>query len=395
MSAQLAAHGRLGGGGGGVMEYHPVASLFPLMEGDEFHALVDDIKRNGLIVPITLSDGLILDGRNRYRACQEAGVEPHYQEVSGDLNPWSHVWSINATRRHLDPGTHSCCYYEYRRKSSEWLASREQAQAEANRKRSEATKAQPRTEDGLWRPMGVLSDDKTPDIIRDWRHEKLAKESGTSPATMGRAIALTDNHPDLAARVRSGELKLIEASRQARRERMAEKVAELPDGKYRVIYADPPWKYGDTLVEGYGPANRHYEAMTISELEALDVRSIAAEDSVLFLWVTAPLFMSCGSIVQAWGFEYKTMFVWDKVRHNFGHYSSVRHELLLVCTRGSCLPDSPKLHDSVVSLERSKTHSEKPEYFRNLIEEMYTEGRKVELFARRRVDGWDAHGNEL
>ena len=112
MSAQLAAHGRLGGGGGGVMEYHPVASLFPLMEGDEFHALVDDIKRNGLIVPITLSDGLILDGRNRYRACQEAGVEPHYQEVSGDLNPWSHVWSINATRRHLDPGTHSCCYYE-------------------------------------------------------------------------------------------------------------------------------------------------------------------------------------------------------------------------------------------------------------------------------------------
>ena len=176
---------------------------------------------------------------------------------------------------------------------------------------------------------------------------------------------------------------------------MAEKVAELPDGKYRVIYADPPWKYGDTLVEGYGPANRHYEAMTISELETLDVRSIAAEDSVLFLWVTAPLFMSCGSIVQAWGFEYKTMFVWDKVRHNFGHYSSVRHELLLVCTRGSCLPDSPKLHDSVVSLERSKTHSEKPEYFRNLIEEMYTEGRKVELFARRRVDGWDAHGNEL
>ena len=183
--------------------------------------------------------------------------------------------------------------------------------------------------------------------------------------------------------------------REARREAVAGEALELPEGKYRVIYADPPWKYGDTLVEGYGPADHHYEAMTISELEALDVRSIAADESVLFLWVTAPLISSSWSIIRAWGFEYKTMFVWDKVRHNFGHYSSVRHELLLVCTRGSCLPDSPKLHDSVVSLERSKTHSEKPEYFRNLIEEMYTEGRKVELFARRRVDGWDAHGNEL
>ena len=183
--------------------------------------------------------------------------------------------------------------------------------------------------------------------------------------------------------------------REARRGGVEGEMVELPEGKYRVIYADPPWKYGDTLVEGYGPADHHYEAMTISELEALDVRSIAADDAVLFLWVTAPLIESCWPIIEAWGFEYKTMFVWDKVRHNFGHYSSVRHELLLVCTRGSCLPDSPKLHDSVVSLERSKTHSEKPEYFRNLIEEMYTEGRKVELFARRRVDGWDAHGNEL
>ena len=175
----------------------------------------------------------------------------------------------------------------------------------------------------------------------------------------------------MAAQVRSGDLKFTEALRQARKERIAEKAVELPTGKYRVIYADPPWKYGDNRagMEQYGPAERHYEAMTFTELAALDVESIAADDSVLFLWVTAPLIVSCLPIVKAWGFKYKAMFVWDKVKHNFGHYVSVRHELLLICTRGSCLPDSPKLHDSVVSLERSQMHSEKPECFRNLIDE--------------------------
>jgi N6-adenosine-specific RNA methylase IME4 len=77
-----------------------------------------------------------------------------------------------------------------------------------------------------------------------------------------------------------------------------------------------------------------------------------------------------------------------------GHYNSVRHELLLICTRGSCTPDIKKLVDSVQSIERTK-HSKKPPEFYDIIEGMYDHGRKLELFCREPREGWDFDGNEV
>ncbi len=57
------------------------------------------------------------------------------------------------------------------------------------------------------------------------------------------------------------------------------------------------------------------------------VKELADTDSVLFLWVTSPPLIRCAAIIEAWGFEYKASFVWNKVRHTMGHYNSVRHEL--------------------------------------------------------------------
>jgi len=78
-----------------------------------------------------------------------------------------------------------------------------------------------------------------------------------------------------------------------------------------------------------------------------------------------------------------------------GHYNSVRHELLLIATKGSCIPDNVELFDSVQSIERTDRHSEKPEEFRKIIETLYIYGNKLELFARKSVEGWEVFGNEL
>ena len=140
------------------------------------------------------------------------------------------------------------------------------------------------------------------------------------------------------------------------------------EGKYRVFYADPPWEYSDKLVEGYGAAEHHYPTLSMGQLcgdENLPngrtlpamIEDAAATDAVLFLWVTSPMLMDAQRVIKSWGFEFKSSFVWDKVKHNFGHYNSVRHEVLLIAVRGSCLPDEKKLHDSVVSIERSGEHS--------------------------------------
>jgi len=170
------------------------------------------------------------------------------------------------------------------------------------------------------------------------------------------------------------------------------------EGTYRVIYADPPWSYGSKNLDRYGAAEAHYWTLSTPEICALApngtaVDDLAEDDAVLFLWATSPLLPDALEVIDAWGFTYKASFVWDKVKHNYGHYNSVRHELLLLGTKGSCLPDSPELHDSVVSIERTG-HSGKPAYFRELIEKLYEQGSRLELFAREHPAGWDSWGSE-
>jgi N6-adenosine-specific RNA methylase IME4 len=224
------------------------------------------------------------------------------------------------------------------------------------------------------------------DLGLDRKTSMVAQQLAALPAPTRNAIA-------------AKETTLAQARRAVRRTTM--RAAPLPDGKYRVLYADPPWHYGNSGVindsDGYGHAERHYPPLTIAELCALDVASLAADNAVLFLWVTSPLLAECWPVIKAWGFTYKASLVWDKVDHNFGHYVSVRHELLLLCTRGSCLPDHPTpMPDSVLTIPRSSIHSQKPEAFRQLIDQLYDGGAdaKLELFARAAAPGWSTWGNE-
>ena len=167
----------------------------------------------------------------------------------------------------------------------------------------------------------------------------------------------------------------------------------LPQEKYNVIYADPPWSYGNLMPQEYVTEQTdYYPLMSIEEICELKVKEIAADNAVLFLWVTAPILEDSFKIVNCWGFKYKAQFVWDKIKHNMGHYNSVRHELLQICIRGSYPIQEKKLFDSVQTIERSGKHSQKPEEFRKIIETLYLEGKKIELFARSESNGWDTYG---
>jgi hypothetical protein len=84
-----------------TMDFHEVAKLFPLIEGQEFEDLVKDIRENGLQQSIWTYQGKIIDGRNRYRACMRAGVTPHYQEWDGKGSLVAFAVSLNVKRRHL------------------------------------------------------------------------------------------------------------------------------------------------------------------------------------------------------------------------------------------------------------------------------------------------------
>jgi len=188
-------------------------------------------------------------------------------------------------------------------------------------------------------------------------------------------------------------LSVRELREKIRRADIEEKSSELPTGKYRILYADPPWKYNNSMPSNFIEQANHYQLMTVDEIAGMKIKDLAEDNAVLFIWVTSPILKEAFSVIQSWGFEYKTSFVWDKIKHNMGHYNSVRHELLLVCTKGSCTPDNLKLFDSVQSIEKSTIHSEKPKEFYDIIETLY-KGNKIELFARSKREGWASWGNE-
>jgi N6-adenosine-specific RNA methylase IME4 len=109
----------------------------------------------------------------------------------------------------------------------------------------------------------------------------------------------------------------------------------------------------------------------------LPVQDITDKEAVLFLWATTPLLQEGLDVMKAWGFEYKSLVIWDKVRPFTGNYFSVQQEFLLLGTKGSCLPDCNERPHSIIRVEKGR-HSEKPEEFRRLIEQMYKYGNKVE-----------------
>lgn len=163
---------------------------------------------------------------------------------------------------------------------------------------------------------------------------------------------------------------------------------------YEIIYADPPWKYGNSMPAYFSEQANHYPLMTIQEICEMPIKGITAQNAALFLWVTSPILEESFEVVNSWGFEYKTSFIWDKIKHNMGHYSSVRHEILLLCIKGSYPLQIKKLFDSVYSEERTE-HSKKPDFYYDMIEAIYPNGDKIELFARQQRNGWDNYGNQI
>ena len=170
--------------------------------------------------------------------------------------------------------------------------------------------------------------------------------------------------------------------------------------KYQIIYADPPWKYNFS-VDNADKIEKHYETMDIEDIKNLKVPS--ADNSVLFLWATAPKLTEALDVIKSWGFEYKTHAIWHKKWIGMGYWFRGNHELLLIGTKGKISPPNKHLLISSVFSIRRGQHSKKPQFIRDKIKEWYPNESKIELFARKPLEifteqdfeGWDVWGNEI
>ena len=187
--------------------------------------------------------------------------------------------------------------------------------------------------------------------------------------------------------------------RRAKREaELGERQRALPEKRYGVILADPPWRFEPySRTTGMDrAAENHYTTSALEEIKALAVASIAAADCVLFLWATVPMLPQAHEVMAAWGFAYKSNFAWAKNRMGTGFWNRNKHELLLIGTRGHV--PAPAMGTQAASLIEAPVgrHSEKPAVFYEIIERYFPNLPKIELHARSAVarPGWDVWGLE-
>lgn len=181
---------------------------------------------------------------------------------------------------------------------------------------------------------------------------------------------------------------------ERREERIARVVAPLQTvGRFPLIYADPPWRY-DFSKDNADQIENQYPTMPLEEICALPIGDISTRDCILFLWATSPKLEEALAALNAWGFAYRTCAIWDKEWIGPGYYFRQRHELLLVATKGNLPVPLPANRPDSIFAERRTAHSKKPEIAYQLIERMYPELPKLELFSRAPREGWAAWGNE-
>ena len=177
--------------------------------------------------------------------------------------------------------------------------------------------------------------------------------------------------------------------------------------KYNVIYADPPWHFGGGGVfqDGGRPIRKtsdQYRLTKTKDLENLQVKDIAAEDALLFMWTTDQHLPDALSLIDSWGFKYSTVaFYWVKryesgaLCSNVGCWTMKNCEIVLLATRGKPLKlKKVRNVKQLVEAVRRK-HSQKPEEVRDRIVTLTGDIPRVELFARSKTNGWDVWGNEV
>lgn len=218
-----------------------------------------------------------------------------------------------------------------------------------------------------------------------------------------RVLETAPNGKITAAIVTQAAKEIRQERTDQRRQERIEKIVQIAQGNsdlaetatlYPIVYVDPPWRYEYSPTDNREIEN-HYPTMTLEEICLLPVAEIATPDSVLFLWTTSPKLAESMQVIEAWGYAYKTCMVWDKERIGMGYYARQQHELLLIATRGAVpVPEPANRPPSVIRARRDNEHSVKPTEFYDVIERMYPDLPKIELFARGRRAGWAAWGNQ-
>ena len=404
-----APHGKaaLSMAGSPVLGQHDCCDAFPEMQHDEYQSLKTSIDRNGQLESVLVWRNKLVDGRQRMRACKELGKTPAMKHLDKDMSEEAMValvYSINLNRRHLTVGQRAM------------LAAQLTLPATAGKSKKAGKPAAQLTQEKAANLFAVSRDSvQQACVVYKQADAKLIEDVKSAGTGLNEAVEILRGKKGIRAQLCPSDRTILrkaaalksELATQSRNKRLTMQASvskgnlALPKAKYSVVLADPPWDYGmknDRSASRVIPHDQ-YPTMSIEELCAMPVELSLAKDAMLFLWCPASLLPDGLKLMESWGFDYLTNWIWHKTSGKLtcaGGTAIARHELVLVGKRRNGLITSGNAARESSVFESAVTqHSAKPFTVHERIEKLYPDVKnRIELFCRIQRKGWEVWGNQ-
>jgi N6-adenosine-specific RNA methylase IME4 len=379
---------------------HAAGATWPLIEGDEFDDLVESVKARGLDDDVILVDDLVLDGWNRLRACQAAGVKPRFRHYKGakDIDSLlEYVDTKNARRRHLSKSVRAAIAAEAERLRQGNSAERKEGTAKSQAERAKKAGVSER----LVRRAELVHDKATPKLWDAVKRDRIAVDAAVEVVKLPaeRQDELAQRAIDEGKEMKPGKVRALarqEAKREVVQRINSELVAPMPIGPFSLIVVDYPWKYENSDQHEGSRGHLPYPPMSMLEItdHAREATKRAADDCVLGLWVTNAHLLEVKGVLEAWGFTYQVPITWNKVHVGMGIAGPRgQTEHLIIAYKGEPQHTLNEL-TTLITAPREPGHSKKPDRFYDELAK-HVAGRRLELFAvGPEREGWECWGAE-
>jgi len=355
-------------------------NLIPPLERSEKKILENSLKNEGVREPLITWNNILIDGHNRYEICKKENIKFKIKERKFKDKNEVLLWIINNQlgRRNLHP-------YDRTR-----LELKKENYFKVKAKENQGTRTD------------LTS---TTNVVNVNTNKEIGKLANVSHNTVAKVKFIEKKATEKEKKkLREGIVSIngLYTKTKKRFNLMIAKPIKAPKGKYNIIYADPPWEYKTWTDEGgHKSASAHYPTMNLEKIKELNTNKIADKDCVLFLWATFPNLKQAFEVIDAWGFNYKTVgFVWIKKYKNknknfvgLGYWTRANSEICLIATKGNIKRINNNIHQIIES--KIEEHSKKPDIIRDKIVELMGDIPRIELFARKKTLGWDVWGNEI
>lgn len=374
-------------------------NIIPPLSNEEKEILEKSIIKEGIREPLIIWNDTLIDGHNRKEIADRLKLKYKTKKIKFKDKSEAIIWIINTQlgRRNLVPYDRTRLVLKYENIFFE--------QAKESQKNPFGKKV-PQEMKGLVRFRTKVGRTDKRVGRTDKRIGNIAKV-GKDTVSKVKFIERKANKKT-KERLSQGEetinkiytiLKRQEKVKKIKKDLIKRKPKQIKNKKYEIVYADPAWKYNRKIGEGI--AEEQYSLSSLDTMKKIPINHTTEKNSVLFMWVTFPLLKEGLELIDSWGFKYKTCaFNWIKLNKNgkpffgIGYYTKSNSEICLLGVKGKGLPILDNTISQIIMTQKD-IHSKKPQEVRNLITQLFGDRKRIELFAREKVKGWDTYGNEV